>query len=60
MAEQLLQLAELPRIVAFELGQGQAQDVAALLGAIGHWDRIRIIADYGGIDRHVVAVRQGA
>jgi release factor glutamine methyltransferase len=57
MALQLLQLAQLPRIVGFELGIGQAQDVADLLRAIGHWDAIRIIADYGGIDRHVLAIR---
>lgn len=57
MAVQLPQLAQLPRIVGFELGIGQAQDVADLLRAIGHWDDIRIIADYGGIDRHVLAIR---
>lgn len=57
MAVQLPQLAQLPRIVGFELGIGQAQDVADLLRAIGHWDDIRIITDYGGIDRHVLAIR---
>ncbi|MBD3920741.1 peptide chain release factor N(5)-glutamine methyltransferase [Paenibacillus sp. PR3] len=57
MSVQLPQLAQLPRIVGFELGIGQAQDVADLLRAIGHWDEIRIIADYGGIDRHVLAIR---
>ncbi|MWC27270.1 peptide chain release factor N(5)-glutamine methyltransferase [Paenibacillus sp. MMS18-CY102] len=60
MAKQLLQLVELPRIVAFELGMGQAEDVADLLRAIGYWDHIRIVTDYGGIDRHVVAVRKGS
>ncbi|GMK38178.1 release factor glutamine methyltransferase [Paenibacillus sp. CCS19] len=59
MAVQLPQLAQLPRIVGFELGIGQAQDVADLLRAIGHWDDIRIITDYGGIDRHVLAIRSG-
>jgi len=57
MALQLPQLARLPRIVGFELGIGQAQAVAELLRAIGHWDDIRIITDYGGIDRHVLAIR---
>ncbi|EFM09106.1 protein-(glutamine-N5) methyltransferase, release factor-specific [Paenibacillus curdlanolyticus YK9] len=60
MAEQLLRLAELPRIVAFELGMGQAEDVAELLRSIGYWDHIRIITDYGGIDRHVVAVKRAS
>ncbi|GLX70103.1 peptide chain release factor N(5)-glutamine methyltransferase [Paenibacillus glycanilyticus] len=57
MVEQLPSLAQLPRIVAFELGMGQAQDVAALLRDVGEWDDIRIITDYGGIERHVIAVR---
>jgi release factor glutamine methyltransferase len=57
MVEQLPDLAQLPRIVAFELGMGQAHDVAALLRNVGEWDDIRIITDYGGIERHVIAVR---
>ncbi|ACT04446.1 modification methylase, HemK family [Paenibacillus sp. JDR-2] len=57
MVGQLPSLAQLPRIVAFELGMGQARDVAALLRNVGEWDDIRIITDYGGIERHVIAVR---
>lgn len=57
MAAQLPQLSQLPRIVGFELGIGQAEAVAELLRGIGYWDDIRIITDYGGIDRHVLAVR---
>jgi len=57
MVEQLPSLVQLPRIVAFELGMGQAHDVAALLRNVGEWDDIRIITDYGGIERHVIAVR---
>ncbi|CAM3524095.1 peptide chain release factor N(5)-glutamine methyltransferase [Paenibacillus lupini] len=57
MVEQLPALVQLPRIVAFELGMGQAHDVAALLRNVGEWDDIRIITDYGGIERHVIAIR---
>ncbi len=57
MAEQLRFLTRLPSVVGFELGIGQARQVAALLEEIGHWDEISIVTDYGGIERHVVAVR---
>lgn len=56
MAEQLAQLSEMPRIVGFELGMGQAEAVAELLRGIGAWHDIRIINDYAGIGRHVLAV----
>ncbi|MBB3110603.1 release factor glutamine methyltransferase [Paenibacillus phyllosphaerae] len=55
IVSQLPKLAQLPRIVAFELGIGQAEAVADLLRQLGHWSDIRIIRDYGGIDRHVIA-----
>ncbi|SFF15160.1 release factor glutamine methyltransferase [Paenibacillus algorifonticola] len=57
MVEQLPLLRQLPRIVAFELGMGQAEAVAKLLREAGAWDEVRTITDYGGIDRHVIAVR---
>ncbi|WP_049868386.1 N5-glutamine methyltransferase family protein [Paenibacillus sp. D9] len=57
MAVQLKLLTRLPSVVGFELGMGQARQVAALLEEIGHWDDISIVTDYGGIERHVVAVR---
>jgi release factor glutamine methyltransferase len=44
-----------PRLVGFEVGYGQAADVAELLRAAGGWQRIDIIRDLAGIDRHVVA-----
>ncbi|SDX26147.1 HemK/PrmC family methyltransferase [Paenibacillus sp. CF384] len=56
MAEQLLQLSSMPRIVGFELGMGQAEAVADLLRGIGAWREVRIIDDYAGIGRHVLAV----
>lgn len=52
--------AELPRLlvpgglVAFEVGQGQAEDVAALLGAQGLGDTA-ILCDLGGVKRCVRA-----
>lgn len=57
MVSQFSRLSRLPRIVAFELGIYQSRDVAALLKAQGYWDRIRIVTDYGGIERHVLAIR---
>ncbi|GGF92026.1 peptide chain release factor N(5)-glutamine methyltransferase [Paenibacillus abyssi] len=56
MLEQLPGLASVPRIVAFELGMGQAQEVARLLREYGAWQEIRIIEDYAGIERHVIAI----
>lgn len=57
MAEQLSGLAELPAMVAWEVGIHQAEQAAALLREVADWDEIRIVRDYGGIDRHVLALR---
>lgn len=57
MIGQLPQLSALPRIVAFELGIGQPRLVAAMLERMSAWDDIRIITDYGGIERHVIATQ---
>lgn len=57
MLEQLPLLPAMPRIVAFELGMGQPAIVAGLMREMNVWDDIRIITDYNGIDRHIVAVR---
>lgn len=57
MLEQLPLLVHVPRIVAFELGIGQPQVVADMLRSLGYWDDIRIINDYAGIERHVIATR---
>ncbi|WP_202128851.1 peptide chain release factor N(5)-glutamine methyltransferase [Paenibacillus dendrobii] len=56
MMEQLPLLKAPPRLIGFELGQGQAQDVAELLRAAGHWDEIIIVPDLAGIERHVLGV----
>jgi release factor glutamine methyltransferase len=55
MTAQLRTLPSAPRIVAFEVGLGQARDVAGLLDATGLWPDIRIVRDYAGIERHVIA-----
>ncbi|MFD0590572.1 N5-glutamine methyltransferase family protein [Paenibacillus sp. GCM10027627] len=60
MLEQLPLLASMPRIVAFELGIGQPRIVAELMRQMGVWDQIRIITDYSGIERHIIAVRSGS
>ena len=57
MLEQLPLLTQMPRIVAFELGMGQPRVVADMLRCLGHWDDIRIINDYAGIERHVIATQ---
>lgn len=57
MADQLRLLPGLPLVVAWEVGAGQAEEVAEMLrAALGEAD-IRFVADYAGINRHVVAVR---
>jgi len=56
MAEQLRLLPAIPRIVGWEVGAGQAEDVAALLRSAADWADIRFVADYAGILRHVIAV----
>ncbi|WP_115993820.1 peptide chain release factor N(5)-glutamine methyltransferase [Cohnella lupini] len=57
MAGQLPLLERLPRVVAWEVGAGQAEDVAALLRAAADWQDIRFVKDYAGIDRHVIAIK---
>lgn len=57
MLEQLQLLSAPPQIIGFELGMGQARDVAALLESAGHWPEIIIVPDLAGIERHVLGVR---
>jgi release factor glutamine methyltransferase len=56
MMEQIAILSEPPRLVGFELGMGQAEDVAELLRQSGHWNEIITIPDLAGIDRHVLGI----
>lgn len=54
MLEQMKQLVSIPRLVGFEVGFGQAQDVALLMKQCEWWKHIEIIQDYAGIERHVI------
>ncbi|WP_144027078.1 peptide chain release factor N(5)-glutamine methyltransferase [Paenibacillus sp. FSL R7-0273] len=56
MMEQLPLLPAAPRLVGFELGQGQVGEVAALLRAAGHWTEIVTVDDLAGIPRHVLGI----
>lgn len=56
MVGQLPLLPQLPRLIGFEVGLGQANEVAGMLASVGHWDVIDIIPDLAGIDRHVVGI----
>lgn len=53
---QLPLLAVMPRLVGFEVGLGQAQDVAAMLRELGY--ATRIVLDYANIERHVIGVKE--
>jgi release factor glutamine methyltransferase len=54
MLEQMQRLPMVPRLVGFEVGFGQARDVAALMEKCGWWQQVDIIRDYAGIERHVI------
>lgn len=49
--------SELPSMIAFELGQGQAGDVVRLIEEHGHWTSVRIVKDLAGIERHVLGIK---
>ncbi|CAM4278281.1 peptide chain release factor N(5)-glutamine methyltransferase [Paenibacillus tarimensis] len=57
MLKQMQCMSEVPHIAAFELGQGQAHEVARMMADTRWWNEIRIIDDYAGIGRHVIALR---
>ncbi|AGN70537.1 peptide chain release factor N(5)-glutamine methyltransferase [Paenibacillus caseinilyticus] len=59
LTQQLLELPAVPRLVGFEVGQGQAPEVRRLLEAAADWDGVLIVPDLAGIERHVVAYRSG-
>jgi release factor glutamine methyltransferase len=57
MSEQIQRLPQLPRIAGFEVGIGQAGKVAGMLREAGYGEEVRILPDWAGIDRHVIAIR---
>ncbi|MCR8645115.1 peptide chain release factor N(5)-glutamine methyltransferase [Paenibacillus sp. N1-5-1-14] len=56
LCEQLPELPKMPTLVGFEVGMGQAEDVAALLRACGNYE-VHFVKDLAGIDRHVIGVQ---
>lgn len=56
MMEQMQHLPAYPRLVGFEVGQGQARQVAVMLQSYNQWKDIRIIEDLSGIERHVIGI----
>ncbi|MEX2459725.1 MAG: peptide chain release factor N(5)-glutamine methyltransferase [Paenibacillaceae bacterium] len=56
MCEQLKLLPGFPRLIAFEVGQGQTEAVSGMLAALNVWTRIEIVKDLSGIPRHVIAM----
>jgi release factor glutamine methyltransferase len=57
MVEEMKRLPAYPRLVGFEVGQGQTTEVAAMLADLKVWNQIDIIEDLAGIARHVIASR---
>lgn len=45
-----------PKLIAFELGMGQAEEVADMLRARGSWNTVETVHDLAGIGRHVIGI----
>ncbi len=58
LVQQIGELPAAPRLVGFEVGMGQARDVASMLEQTGLWQHYEIVEDYAGIERHVLAWRE--
>jgi release factor glutamine methyltransferase len=58
LVRQIGLLTAAPRLVGFEVGMGQAREVARMLEQAGWWSHYEIVNDYAGIERHVLAWRQ--
>jgi release factor glutamine methyltransferase len=54
LIEQSKEVLSTDGILAFEVGIGQAQQVAALMRETGAYTEIEVIKDYGGIERVVI------
>ncbi|WP_128896241.1 peptide chain release factor N(5)-glutamine methyltransferase [Longirhabdus pacifica] len=55
LVKQLEQLPTYPNVIGFEVGIGQADDVAELLRSTGTYE-VEIIKDYNEIERHVIGL----
>jgi len=47
-----------PFIVAFELGIHQPAQIAEYMEKMNFWSEVKIITDYNGIDRHIIAIKR--
>ncbi|MDO3412132.1 peptide chain release factor N(5)-glutamine methyltransferase [Saccharibacillus sp. CPCC 101409] len=56
MMKQLDLLSGDPRLIAFELGMGQADEVADMLRKRGSWSTVETVYDLAGIGRHVIGI----
>ena len=54
--QQYMQNQHYPRLVCFEVGLGQADEVRRMLEDLQVWERVTVIHDLAGIPRHVMAV----
>lgn len=52
---QMGRLPQMPKLVGFEVGQGQARLLAEWMKERNAWPNVTIIPDYAGIERHVIA-----
>ncbi|MDP5276807.1 peptide chain release factor N(5)-glutamine methyltransferase [Chengkuizengella axinellae] len=57
MIKQISELSKIPKVVGFEVGQGQTKEVAAWLKQLNQWNEVYIVDDLAGIGRHVLAIR---
>ncbi|MDF2925862.1 MAG: SAM-dependent methyltransferase [Paenibacillaceae bacterium] len=55
LAAELKLLTRPPRLAGFEMGMGQAVQVAEMLRDTGLFTKVEIVKDLSGIDRHVLA-----
>jgi release factor glutamine methyltransferase len=58
LLSQLADLPAAPRLIGFEVGMGQADNVKEMLVSLDHWDDVEVIRDLAGIDRHVIGVKR--
>ncbi|WP_172256029.1 peptide chain release factor N(5)-glutamine methyltransferase [Saccharibacillus deserti] len=56
MMKQLDLLQQDPKLIAFELGMGQAEAVESMLRARGSWTSVETVFDLAGIGRHVIGI----
>lgn len=58
MLARLEPLERKPAIVAFELGIHQPAIIVEQMNNMDYWTEIKVITDYNGIDRHIIAIKR--